>query len=232
MNNILSAGLQPRIGENSRLVNEPEKAVYLCQAENLGKWRALLDIKTPVILQVLVPEEDVERSYQPGEFLVKKNIAPVNIKIVNDIQLESISESMTQLMVDYEMNLCFIVISIVRCCYYFTNNKSDNEYYKRYMDPNWQNYLIQTAASYKWIIDERLDFSKADKEKVKAAIVELDRSGEYTIDNTWLDTGRYIYQQLLEFDEPVFEETRKMLYDLIQRNYADVVGPGKGGFTD
>ena len=98
---ILQKGLKPLIGENSKLCEENEPAIYLCKREDLPYWRILLDRNVPICVN-----------------LTKEQVKLSRCRVVTN-------EAMKNLCISYIYKMGNICSAVIR--YYYTNSKDTNQ---------------------------------------------------------------------------------------------------------
>lgn len=216
LENILKEGLVPKKGPNSRLCYEPNFSIYLCDYKSIPYWSILLD-KERILKVDKISHNSLERYKYSGynEYLYHKKIEPSKIRVFEK-QIDK-KEAMHELCINYLYQISDITCNIAR----FYNNFSDFE-----------SILAPDLKRINTILN-RLDYSVCSDEEIKKILIQDGEEGEYTFADTYLDTDKRLWSQLIEYPEDGLSELRKELYDFIKRTFSDdVLYCDTGGWTN
>lgn len=217
LKSILTSGLEPRIGENSKRAQEEENQIYLCKRCDLPYWKILL--KKNIVLQIKDINEDETRAYPYNlydEYLYDKNIPAENIKRV--YTPAPTEKHMKRLCQSYIESLNRITTTFARYCY-------DKDGYEIQTDQ-----LEQSMHCLLYCLNN-LDYSVCTKKEIRQQLKADGECGEYTFLDTYLDTGHRLYEQLILYEGMELIEERTKLYNYIKTTFKGCLDINTGGWT-
>ena len=214
---ILVNGLIPSIGEQSEKVSENKPAIYLCDYEEVGKWKIVLGKDT--VLRIKNTNENLLeiRDYPSfHEYICFNKIEPYNIELTN---VNSTKQQMQELCCDYTLHLCCLVTKIIR--YY-------DGYYDN--DEKVEEWIRHTAKSTMEIMN-RFNFDLVKNKRIISTLVNAALEGEYTFLDTYNNTEYRLYEQIIRFPKDDLYDVRKELHDFITKTYEKCLHINTGGYT-
>lgn len=220
--NILKHGLIPYIGNNSKIIDEKSKRIYLCDFDSIPYWSVIC--KGNVVLSIDIDESkmreydfEVYKYTLYKEFITTKSISSKYIKIIN--------YKINNVTINYiNKNLCSeLLYKLSRFC-------SDCA---RYYNYNYGNYdfkeHLKIGAKLIIHMNNVVDFSRYDKEKIKKDMIEFGNDGEYTCFDTYFNTSIRLYQILPYYRDDELSEYRKLISEYY-RKILDDININTGGF--
>lgn len=219
---ILKNGLKPELGTRSKFVSEIRPCIYLCPEDYIQEWAVLLQLKDPVVLRIDADKDNNiknRNSLLSSEYITKYPIAPENI-MSTDIKINIDHDVMYDVIADYTYMLNSIATVLCRCCWAETNKLEDSPYFTQYHDTSYLTYVTESLKSIKTIFDECLDFNMLNKGDVKKIMEDAAyEKCQCTVFDMFLDTGKRVHELIKDFEEPVFENARKDIWNLIDDFY-------------
>lgn len=224
---IKKLGIKPQIGDRSMMVNEKKPAIYLCSFSSIQYWRIILGLDTAVIE---VDDDSIsdKRAYSYSgkmydEFMHFKPISKDNIRVMDSEEWDT-KESYEKAMKD----LCYACISslssfCVSCIRYYDRLFNDED--------GIMAMLVVRANSIIKSYFNNLDYSLLSKEDIIKYLTDEGDSGEYTICDMYGNTGKRLYQMLIEYQKDGFYDTRKEIYDYIVKTFDGCLETNTGGYT-
>lgn len=225
---ILKEGLRASIGDNSSLIGEDEKAVYLCRRSSVKQWRILLDRHTVLGIDEKGTEgKDVhEFAYDScKELIVYGDIAPEYIKRVYIPKDDR--DVMQTLCRSYIYSISHFCVSCARYYYHRDNEKKPDSYVLSAME-NVKHYITVLSC-----ILPRLDYSVLDKQEIRDQLRSM-YTNDYTctICDYYADENKRLYQKLVEFPKDDFYEGRKFIYQFIKQNFKGCLRVNTGSWLE
>lgn len=215
---ILTYGLIPKIGENSKYMNEKVKYIYLSDKESIPFWTILLNRNT--LLEITIDINDIEEfkytSYT--EYLCKKPITKEHIKIstnkptyTNQHMKELCKNSM------YGLSKCTTL-----CADFYTRK-------------DWLGDISIEDVKYilasEILISKRIDYNVMSTSEIEQ---ELKYMGEILCMNTFVDTyfnqNTRLYQQLINYPDDELTSYRKQMYEIIKNAFKNNLETNTGGY--
>lgn len=215
LENILREGLTPMIGENSKLVGEQEKAVFLTDSKSLPYWQIILN--QPVTLRISGLNESDVNIFSYGnykEYMYNRIIPAENIKIVKRKRHDI--EAMKKLCKSYMYSLSDF-------------SKNCARYYEKMDDNDMLNDLVMQSASLLKVL-YNLDFNSLSVAEKKKILKDMGKSGLYTICDQYYDTGKRLYQMLKDYPKDALTENRIKVYNYIKANFKYCLSINTGGW--
>lgn len=227
---ILSQGLHPKIGKNSRVVGETEKAVYLASRGDVPFWKIILN--QPVILKIdrtyLNELELLQYCYGLySEYKYNHSIPKEAISIAH-ISTKLTFEQMKKLCISYIDDASCICIAFAKYIAYL-HTKHD------YAIANYekvQNSIKAARPAY-----EQLDMTSVDTTELITHLKALGEYGRYTLcdrydyNNPDDDPNRPRLWEMLNKDGFATDET-KWLYNWLKQNLSELaLNAETGGWT-
>ena len=228
LDQILSEGLKPIIGDNSKLVGDLMPASHMSERKYLPYWNLLLD-KPGVLLKIdtsyLCKDKLLERNYQLYKEKMYGDLIPKEaVSVANRINLSLGNLDVTS---RQEFKLS-IVRSISKICELIARLASDpeNEYYlEGYED-------AKTCASTSKRVLSLIDYTEITPKKLKDELIFLaENCGAYTlcdVDYANSDGSMRLYEHLHR--KPYATEDTKWLYSWLMSNYSSVLDADTGGW--
>lgn len=226
LKDILSKGLVPCVGENSRAVSEEESFIYLCKKKDIPFWKILVD--SDVLLRVDmdgISDFNEKESKYPyilyDEYLYNKVITPDRIK---ECSMECKTENaMKALCLNFLYSISYISTTCAR--YYGDIQEYDEESRQRLFESlKWQldNFSV---------ISKRLDYSILSKDIIKKKIKEMGEACMFVFTDTYNQTDKRLYEQMILFPEDELMGKRREVYDFLIENLDGCLTVNTGGFS-
>ena len=216
---ILKEGLKPMIGDNSSLVEESKPAIYLSDFESIIYWKIILDRN--VILQVDCDIEPKKCNYSLyNEYILHREIPAEKIQISTFCESNSEYKScMKKLCNDY---LWIFSEFCSDCAYYYSGMQA----VKR------EEFFKELLISSKSIVNTmyNLNYNYTDKKSIINEIKMQVEGIGYTSCDIYFNTGKRLYEMLIEYPEDDLSENRKKIYDYIYKNLDGCLDIDTGGF--
>ena len=215
LDSILKNGLEPRIGENSKMVNEHKPMICLCDEKSIPYWRILLDHSA--IVKVNVDLSKLKKySYSfYNEFVSNDKIEPSNITIANCGEPKDIH--MKDLCASYIYSLSGLTTYAAR---HYTYSK--NEESKKFLGTMLDSFIA---------VKDRLDFSVMSDAEKSLALTDFGESGEYTFLDTYMNQEIKLYEKLIDYPEDDLSEKRKIVCEYIKTTFHGCLDLNTGGWT-
>lgn len=218
LQNILSKGLHPCIGNNSAICSEKEAKVYLTDFDSIPYWAILLDIANPILLTVSdVNAEKFQYSYYT-EYTSREVISSKHISIADQSLLANKTSKYMQILCkEYMICLCAICLWIVRG---YTYNKVEE--------------IPFDSISALLSAVNRLDYSCRSEEEWKTVLEDYGADGEYTFCDHYAYTdshGPKLFEQITLFEEDEHASLRKQIHDTITKLFPSCNDWETGGWT-
>ncbi len=228
LDQILSEGLKPIIGDNSKLVGDIMPASHMTERKYLPYWNLLLG-KPGALLKIdtsyLCKDNLLERDYQNYKEKMYCELIPkeaVSVAKGINLSLENLDVTSRQ-----EFKL-LIVRSISKICELIARLASDpeNEYYlEGYED-------AKICASTSRRVLSLIDYTEITSKKLKDELIFLaENCGAYTlcdVDYANSDGSMRLYEHLKQ--KPYSTEDTRWLYDWLVSNYSSVLDTDTGGW--
>lgn len=219
LESILRNGLIPKIDENGKAVGEYKSAIYLCDCENVGKWKAVLGCDTVLRISNIDFDSLIDRNYGfLHEYINYNKIEPKNIE---KVAMYTTKQQVEGLCSNYTLHLCYLVCIIVR---YYDGYYDDD---KAFIE-EWIKHTIRVTID----VMRRLNFGSVRHEVIADALINYGVEGEYTFLDTYNNTKYRLYEQIIRFPKDDLYDLRKELYDFIVETYKDHLHIYTGGYTD
>lgn len=228
LDQILSEGLKPIIGDNSKFVGDMTPASHMSERKYLPYWNLLLD-KPGVLLKIdtsyLCKDKLLERNYQLykekmyGELIPKEAVSVakgINLSLGN---LDVVSRQ------EFKLS---IINGVNRICELIARLASDpeNEYYLE----GYEDAKLCATTSRKVL--SLADYAEITPKKLKDELIFLaENCGAYTlcdVDYANFDGSMRLYEHLHR--KPYATEDTKWLYDWLVSNYSSVLDTDTGGW--
>lgn len=219
LEDILRYGLIPKVGENSKAVGEYKSAIYLCDCENVGKWKAVLGHDTVLRISNIDFDSLSNRDYIfLHEYISYNKIDP---KDIEKVTIYTTKQQMEEICGNFTLHLCYLVCKIIR--YYDGSYDDDKEFMEK-----WIKYTIRATID----VMHRLNFDSVRHEVIADALINYGTEGEYTFLDTYNNTKYRLYEQMIRFPKDDLYNLRKELYDFIVETYKDYFHIYTGGYTN
>jgi len=215
---ILVEGLKPVVGDRSKAIHDERTGIFLCKRKCIAYWQIILNLQE--VLEVTGIDAEKSYSYNYGdyeEFIYEKEIPASNIKRTN-IKPGKI-RAMRRLCISY-------ISTISRFCelcarYYDAKSKYGKELYED-LDA-WADTLLYVLPN--------LNYKLCSKSKI---VSEIEYAGQelcaYTLCDKYYDTGKRLYQMLLEYPADELTEKRNKIHNLIKMNLDGCLEVDTGGW--
>lgn len=213
---IMEKGLIPQIGENSKIVQESEPCIFLCDNKSIPYWKAILGKK--VVLQITGLDIGTMEGYpyhDYNEFIWKETIPPERIKRIHTIKTPV--EIMRSLCTDYLWNISNMTRNFAMFYMYHEEFEQEEELLR----------MIKTQLK----VIKNLDFSVLTTDETKDILINMGNEGEYTFLDTYLDTNERLWSQLIRYPEDSTTKYRQELYDFITLTFTPLLYVNTGGWT-
>lgn len=229
LDSILKEGLKCMVGENSTIVGDKEKVIYLSDYNYLDYWSILLDRN--IILEIDSEGIDINNidEYSYGmykEIIYSKDIQPQYITIANNIVIDN-SKAMRVLCTSFIYYINRLVSSIAKI---FTSSYANKRYNSE--DLQKEKHLISKNIKSVLCILNRLDYSVLPSDEIKSILRQFGDDGEYTFCDTYMNTDKRLWEQLLFYDAGDLSEDFRKLHDCIKNTFKDCLYTHTGGWTD
>ena len=208
---ILEQGILPQIGKRSASVGEPEPKIYLSGTGDRAKWRVVLDTK--VCLRVMLPEGFTEDHVRTGntygpyrEYVCDERIPPEWVHRVKNPQI-TIRDT-RKMAESYLHDVSFLCVRAIRMCNRETAcpGRTDGE--------SW-NLLASDIRNVVGIC-LRIDFRYMERYEMRRILTNLGKDGEYTLCDTYGNTGQRLWEMLGEYGCLPARQERLMLKQFIE----------------
>lgn len=206
--NILKNGLKCDIGSNSKLAEEYDKCIFLCDSKDIPYWYLILNYDT--LLSVICEEDDLTNMTYSiyGEYSSKKDIGPECISLIeDDIQVSDYHVESLSLEYLYLMN---------RIC-----SLSARIYSKNHTAYNKDRLKIGLDSSLTIFFNtcDKLNYLSIDNKKIIDILVYIGGEGDYTFCDIYDCTDKRLWEQLIEYDcEDEMKVNLRKVYDYIKTN--------------
>ena len=233
---ILKNGLKPEIGANSAKIGEERPGIYLSNKKSLLYWIILLqgdtvlEIDTTGIKDIFTDNNTYGLNEDYSEFITETEIPADRIKKVR-MPVDKDQKIMRRLCFLYLIDVSYFVAnSIVRTYAHqeiypeVENNILDDE------DKDYINKTIDILLTYMSHLDYK-SLTNDDKKEIRRWLVNEGKSGEYTLCDEYFDTGKRLWQQIVEFEKDETYDNRVRLYKFIKKNFTFCHKTNTGGFT-
>lgn len=213
---ILSQGLVPQIGNNSRLLHEHNPCIYLTDEKSIPYWLILLGIQNPVVLRVQLkscPRLVQYSNYK--EYRARKAIPPRQISVCNIETSIDTQEAMKVLCQDYVYNLSRTCVTLI-------------QFYEHQIDTiSTQRLLTQL------MIAERFDFTCYSQAQWRAYLKNLGENGEYTFLDLYAigSNNPPLWAKLLTYPQDQLTGIRTQIAQFIQSHFYGCLDLSTGGWT-
>ena len=228
LDRILSEGLKPIVGDNSKLVGDMVPTSHMSERKYLPYWNLLLD-RPGVLLKIdtsyLCEDRIQERNYHLYKEKIYDELIPKKaISVANGINLSlgNLDVSSRQ---EFKLS---IVRSLIKICDLIARLASDpeNEYYlEGYED-------AKICASTTRRVLSLTDFTEITPKKLQKELVYLaENCGAYTlcdVDYLNFDSDMRLYEHLRL--KPYATEDTKWLYSWLVSNYSSILDTDTGGW--
>lgn len=219
VDSILMHGLIPQIGENSKSVNEKDDVVYLCDKDSIPYWKILLDAN--VLIAVELEEEPESYDYREyKEYFHYGPIAASSIQLIDEFI--DIHDSMKQLCVQHLHCMSAYATKCVR-------------YYNRAIGTDLEKEMYDDIAHYGHVLSvclPKLDYSMVDISSLREELTSSGEDGNYTICDTYYNTGKRLWEQLIEYGDDDLYSNRKFIHDYIKTHLQGCLDVDTGGWCD
>ena len=221
---IRKEGLKPMLGKNSECAMETSPRIYLCDRKNVAHWAIILGLDEVLRIRYDFAEDELEE-YQHSttkEYVYASTIPPAYIKKdVSMLTEKSRRKAMEDLCRDYIYGLSEICTCYAR---YYTDDEKDS-----YMDPELHDWLMSVTRATIAIM-KNLNYEVLSTKEMKTILREMGEDGNYTYDDTYLDTKHRLYQMLIRYPSDDLEAYRKTLYKLMKKKLRGTFRVNTGGW--
>mgnify|MGYP004644482509 CR=1 FL=1 len=236
---ILSQGLIPQKGQNSRIFEEPEDCVYLCDLRSIPYWDILLGYKNPVALIIRINTDNQLSSHEwkyerYKEFTTNSIIDPSCISVIDDFNsawtncfatnYQAIRNDVMQtLCIDYLEDISFACLSFIHLEEIGGTASDANSVIRRFRK-------LLTVLN-------RLDWNCLPQERYEKELLALGDSGAYTFVDNFYD-GDKIYKAVNSFRyekiEPEFvgalHEASQSIMNFVTETFPSCLQLNTGGY--
>lgn len=215
---ILQKGLKPLIGENSKLCEENEPAIYLCKREDLPYWRILLDRNVPICVNLTKEQEKnlelFNYSYY-SEFLLKTAIPKEQVKLSRCRVVTN--EAMKNLCISYIYKMGNICSAVIR--YYYTNSKDTNQcqYLKKILK-----CTLQSLS--------QLDYTSLTQTEIMSTIIDSG-DGSFAFTDRYLGEEIRLYEKISMYGNDELSEYTSQLTKYIKHVFGKYLKLNTGGWS-
>lgn len=217
LDSILKEGLVPNIGTSSKMADEPEPAIFLCDNISLPYWQILLD--RDILLKIKLLESDTYKIFDYElykEYVLKDKIPNDRIEII-PLPKPSI-EKYKKLLKSY---ICTISCACCYCAEYYTYGKENT---------NITLDIIERCILTVQIVANRLDYSYMPRNELKDELEGLGQDGYYTFLDKYRSTNKSIWEKLIEYPKDNTYESREWLYNFVKKQFSNVLDVDTGGW--
>lgn len=177
---ILTDGLKPQVGGNTDSVGDALAVTYMCKEEDVPYWKLILDYDA--LLKIQLSDSPTHRKGYGAysEYSIDYSIPASEI---TEVPMPEVSISVVDILRrEYLESISAVVLYWVRGIHQQYTIEDDDV---TYINVTMKNYLQ---------ILRRLDYATADKERVKVWLRDYADDGEYALTDTYLNTGRRLYE--------------------------------------
>jgi hypothetical protein len=208
---ILTNGIRPDIGENSRICGEEKQMVYLCQRKDILYWAIHLGISEIFRVNITPSEFDDIRKYRTWGGPVSEYLTPFEIPTENIEYLSTVRDMAGPAYKEAMRSVCGEYLYVMsRICQDYAVHYQLKETGQQVSSDRLLSITRGTVA-----IVERLDYSVLDMKEIIAILKDISNSGNNTYDDFYKDTDRRLYQMLMLYPSDETEPWRKKLYDVM-----------------
>lgn len=214
--------LTPTIGKNASLVGETEPLVYLCDEQSIPYWMILLD--SHYIFKIDMSNINTAKQYLSkveytlySEYIYTKEIQSDAITYIGNIKKPE-KIYMQKLCMGYIETLNKICILYAK---YYTHHSKNKLY---------ENDCCQLSKSTVAVLPH-LDFSVIKTDDLIAKLKNIGEDGEYTFCDTYMNTGRRLWKQLIYYPEDDLLIYRKKIFEFINMQLINCHDTNTGGWT-
>ena len=219
VDDIMKVGLIPKLGYNSKLVDEEKPLIYLCNREDLPYWIILTGNTT--VLKVDLRGINTENSYhyyKYSEYMIEESIGLDNIKEVFTQEPEL--EHMKELCLSFLKDISYSCLVIAK--YYTAKEKNIT-----ICDERRPNGVLRGLLA----CLNRIDYGVLSEDEIVNYLKDYGGQGEYTFCDEYINTGRKLYEQLIYYPEDEYTKQRKQLNEFITNHFAYCKNLYTGGWT-
>ncbi|MCM1218447.1 MAG: hypothetical protein NC548_28500 [Lachnospiraceae bacterium] len=215
---ICNNGLLPRLGDNSRSVNDEVPAVWVSMYEDLGFWQLILPHE--VVLQLEVDNAYRFDPIQFGYYFGWIYYEPVYIKDCKIVENTPDEHQFNEAREETVRQISRLVLTFVRYYHYHPTKRAIEELHGACMTV----YNIMKIIS-------NLKFDEIPADSLRAMLWTYGDEGEYTFLDTYMNTPTRLYEQLLNIEDTSTELPRRFLHDIIIQYFGAVLDTNTGGWT-
>lgn len=212
---IKREGLKPMIGENSKMVGEIQKAIYLSTREMLPYWQII--IGKPIILEInasyfhdeYISSGELGGSYFQNSYMDSRKFGITEeYFITREIPASYLSfpdNSTFKIPQRIYEEVCLgYLIDISRLC---QNAAAAEQYHKESFC-----YISNDAAGILSVL-KRLDYNRIEERKIFDFLQDFGNDGEYTLADTYMNTETKLWEMLKKYQYPD-SKSKNIMYDL------------------
>lgn len=215
---ILKEGLKPLLGENSKLCEEKEPAIYLCGRKDLPYWKILLDRNIPICVRLTKEQEE---SLEPfnysyySEFLLKTAIPKEQVDL-SQCQIET-EKAMKDLCVSYIYTIGNVCSDIIR--YYYTNSDDVNQcqYLKCLLK-----CTLQSLS--------RLNYTSLNQSEIINTIKDSGE-GAFAFTDRYFTEDVRLYEKISTYEKDELSEYTSQLTEFVKHTFKDFLKLNTGGWS-
>lgn len=218
LSSIMKNGLEPRIGANSKIVQEKTPRIYLSDKNSIPFWSVLLNKK--LILRINIRGLNINDEYnytKYKEFIYEHKITPDRITICDN------PPSVTT---QHMQELCKSYMHIISYC-----TTACADYYTR---PKWLGYSEEDMD---WELENliqilpRLNFKSLSEYDIKQELIHMGQEQcMITFVDTYFNTERRMYEQLIYYPNDKLTHKRQQLYNMIKSIFHNCLNVETGGY--
>lgn len=212
---IQKTGLTPTIGPNSKIHEEPEPLLFLCDRKSIPYW--YLSLRLPVCIQIAYKDiGDNERwAYSLyDEYTTKNSIKPDKLQRV--LLPEITDEHMRELCIEYIWNISRNCASIAR-------------YYEKHYVPA---KVIKRNLSVMFTVLKNLDYKVCTTKEIIDTLKKIGNAGDFSFTDKYKMTNQRLWSQLLHYDDnDELLAHREALYQFITNTFSpEILKTNTGGW--
>lgn len=221
---ILKTGLKPKIGENSKIMEEENPAIYLCRRKDIHYWRILLGRDT--VLKVTVHDDSEFEVYHYSdydEWLAFETIPASQISIVDvNVDNRKLNKVMTNITIT---NLYSLSAVCEACARYYEESTKDVKYIQQLYEK------IRFEAVTSKATFRNIDSKRISKLAVRRHLKQMGNNGMFTLCDMYKMENKRLYEKLIEYKEDDLTKLRLDVYKLITTKLAGCLDVNTGGWT-
>lgn len=229
---IFRDGLIPKIGSNSASVDEQDKLIYLCKEKDIPYWALHTGKKYVLKVAINSDNKDKLKKYNYGstlspagikgiddfnfsEYTYDSTILPKDIKFIGKYEDTDLFSPRQFMKIQRQVALSSLIMLSEFCatCADKYNNVDDKD-----------DDYIKHLASVVIANISKLDYSVISKREIRQLFNYMNRSGDHTICDRYLNESYNLWQALIMYKADDLIYCKATVYQLIKTNIYPIIG--------